>query len=65
MSMHTSPTLMGQSMMDTPPMMSARRSAETVDTTVDDLFEERQGNKRPRSRASQVIYSNSIGKSVS
>lgn len=40
-------------MMETPPLMSARRSAETVDTTVDELFDERQ-TKRPRSRASQV-----------
>lgn len=51
---HTSPQLIGTSMMETPPLMSARRSADTVDTTVDDLFEERQ-TKRPRSRASQVF----------
>lgn len=50
---------MGPQLLDTPPMM-ARRSVETVDTTLDagDLFDDRGGggpsSKRPRSRASQV-----------
>ena len=58
MSLH-GPGMMGNPLMETPPMLqSSRRSADTCDTTVDELFDERPYmTKRPKSRSSQVNHS--------
>jgi len=48
MSLHASP------MMETPPMMTTRRSVESLDGLGDEMFDDRHAMKRPHSRASQV-----------